>query len=83
MAAIGAHDNRTDEMLELAEADTIGERIRTLREHAAMSQADLAEATGTGQSAICAIETDKREPTLAVLKRIAEALGTTVAKLLE
>ena len=83
VAAIGAHNTRTEEMLDLEEAESIGERIRLLREQAAMTQADLAVAIGSKQSHVCAIETDRRDPSLDVLRRIAKALGVSPDKLLD
>lgn len=41
-----------------------------------MSQADLAKKAGTGQAVISRLEGANASPSMALLKRIAEALGT-------
>jgi DNA-binding XRE family transcriptional regulator len=81
--AIGAHATRTDEMLDLEEADSIGERIKLLREQAAMTQAELAATAKIPQPNICAIENDQREATVETLRKIAKALGVGIEQLLE
>ncbi|MFD6825254.1 helix-turn-helix domain-containing protein [Streptomyces sp. NPDC060085] len=52
-----------------------GELVRHWRERRGMSQARLAELAGTGQAAISRIESGRGQPTLALLERIASALG--------
>jgi ribosome-binding protein aMBF1 (putative translation factor) len=56
-------------------AGTIGHRIRQLREAAGLSQRQLAERTGTTQSAVARLEADRQEPTLRTLEKLASALG--------
>jgi transcriptional regulator with XRE-family HTH domain len=56
--------------------ESIGRRIKRLRTHAKMSQAQLAEACGwKSQSRIGNYEADSREPSLADISVIAKALG--------
>ncbi|MET8036708.1 helix-turn-helix transcriptional regulator [Streptomyces sp. NPDC005345] len=52
-----------------------GELVRYWRGRRGMSQARLAELAGTGQAAISRIESGRDQPTLALLERIASALG--------
>lgn len=66
--------------------NTIGANIRAAREAKEMSQLTLAHTAGwTGEDAgsqISLYESGQREPRLSTLSKIAEALGTTIAKLL-
>lgn len=50
--------------------------LRTSRTRAGLSQRALAEAAGTSQSAIAAIETGRKQPTVATLERLLRAAGT-------
>lgn len=63
---------------------TIGTRIRAAREAAGLTQAELADRVGSGltQSHLSQLEADKHEPTLAMLRRLAAALGIEPASLL-
>jgi transcriptional regulator with XRE-family HTH domain len=54
---------------------TTGAKIRAAREAAGLTQAELAEAAGTRQSHLSAVETDRHEVTIAMLQRLASALG--------
>jgi transcriptional regulator with XRE-family HTH domain len=59
--------------------DTLGSKIVTQRQQLAMSQKDLAEATGLPQATISRIERDIiKQPRLEVLRKLAEALNVTV-----
>ena len=60
---------------------TTGTRIRRLREEAGLSQAEMAERAGTTQDRVSRIERGRTEPTLAMLRRLASALGTCVEDL--
>jgi len=53
-----------------------------LRRRAGLSQADLAERIGTSQPAISLYESGEREPTLKVMRALAEALGVDFNTLL-
>ena len=65
-------------------AESLGARLRSLREKQNISQAELARTTGIEQTAISRIEVRKDyNPSAAVLYKIAKALGTTSDALLE
>ena len=57
--------------------------IKRLRERKKWSQRELAERVGVSQTTIALIESGDREPSLDVLRRLAQALGVTVSELLE
>lgn len=61
---------------------SIGERIRTAREAADLTQALVAERIGVTQTAVSYWEADKRVPSLDDLASIAKATGTTLADLI-
>jgi transcriptional regulator with XRE-family HTH domain len=50
--------------------------LRTARAQAGLSQRALAEAAGTSQSAVAAIESGRKQPTVATLERLLRAAGT-------
>ena len=53
-------------------------RIRMLREQMKLSQFELAKLLGISQASLCRYETGEREPSIQMLKRIAEELDCTV-----
>lgn len=59
--------------------DSLGERIRSIRDTRGHSLKQLAEATGLTQSFLSQVERDLTSPSVASLRKIAEALGTSVA----
>jgi transcriptional regulator with XRE-family HTH domain len=59
--------------------DSLGEKIRALRETRSRSLKQLAEATGLTQSFLSQVERDLTSPSVASLRKIAEALNTSVA----
>jgi transcriptional regulator with XRE-family HTH domain len=61
----------------------LGGRIRKLREAANLTQADLADKLGVTQAYIAMLESDAREPSLDVLRRLAKALKADVSELLK
>lgn len=61
----------------------LGSRIRKLREAANLTQTDLADKLGVTQAYIAMLESDAREPSLDVLRRLAKALKADVAELLK
>lgn len=61
----------------------LGARLRELRTEAGWSQWDLATQLQTRANRISDWETGRHEPTLPLLKRIAEVYETTVADLLD
>jgi uncharacterized protein len=55
--------------------ETAGHLLRTAREKAGLSQAELASRAGTTQSVISVYEADRREPSLATLSSLVAATG--------
>jgi transcriptional regulator with XRE-family HTH domain len=62
---------------------SFGARLRELREHAGLTQAQLAERAGLHLSAVTRYEHGRREPTLATASLLATALGVPVDELLK
>lgn len=62
--------------------DTIGKRIRALREDADMSQKMLAEKSGMTEATLSRYENDLREPKATVLIHLATELNTSTDFLL-
>ncbi len=62
--------------------EATGERIRELRRAKNWRQIDLAEHSGVHEVHISDLERGTREAGLRTLKRIAEALGTTLSDIL-
>ena len=58
--------------------ETLGERIRRLREDRGLTQQRLADLADLAQSAIARIEAGNREPLITSIQRIARALGVSV-----
>jgi ribosome-binding protein aMBF1 (putative translation factor) len=56
----------------------LGRSVRELRERRGWSQTQLAKASGMTQSAVARFEAGGTVPTLAVLERLAAALGMTL-----
>ncbi len=52
-------------------------RLRELREHAALSQEDLAEKSGVSRATIADLEADKRPARPSTRRKLAEALGVS------
>ncbi|WP_241157372.1 helix-turn-helix domain-containing protein [Adlercreutzia sp. ZJ242] len=61
----------------------LGARVRTLRDERGLTQVDLARVSDMDRSQLAAIETGRRNVTLANLARLAGALGVTLAQLLD
>jgi transcriptional regulator with XRE-family HTH domain len=62
----------------------VGRMLKTLRERRAMSQRDLAKRSKVTQAYIAFLEGgNKKNPSLAVLTRIAKALGVPVTELVK
>jgi DNA-binding XRE family transcriptional regulator len=66
----------------LLTAEVLGENVKRLRSGLELSQADLAKAIGTDQSAIGLIELKRANPTLLTIEKLADVLNTTVPQLL-
>ena len=54
---------------------TPGELIRALRRRQGLTQADLARRAGTSQPVVSAYEHDRRDPSIATLRKLVEAGG--------
>ncbi|GAA2011182.1 helix-turn-helix transcriptional regulator [Brevibacterium samyangense] len=61
----------------------VGQRIRALRTHADLTVVRLAERSGVSRRMLTEIEQGKANPSLGTVDRIASALGTTFAGLVE
>lgn len=59
----------------------MGEKLRTARLKAGMTQTQLAEKIGCTQQEIARYEAGGREPRASMLKRLAEALGCMMEEL--
>ncbi|MFT4063866.1 helix-turn-helix domain-containing protein [Paraburkholderia sp.] len=59
----------------------ISQRVRDLRKARGFRLEDLADSSGVSRSTISAIERKETSPTAAVLNRLADALGVTLAAL--
>lgn len=70
-------------MTSTADALTVGHRIRSLRLARGMTAEELAAGIDRAPSQVSAFENGKREPSLSLLRKIAESLGTTVDGLLD
>lgn len=57
--------------------ETMGSKIKDLREKAGMTQTDLAERVGVSKSVISAYEKGIRNPSNKVLEQIADTFGVT------
>ncbi|MBO1358697.1 helix-turn-helix transcriptional regulator [Acetobacter sacchari] len=60
---------------QLGSQETLGQRIRSLRLYAGLTQADLADALGMSRSAVAHWETDRDGRVREHLPRVAEILG--------
>lgn len=61
----------------------LGQRIVDLRKARQMSQQDLCAATNLSQRYVSILEHDKVDPRITIVRRVAEALGLTLAQLVE
>lgn len=59
-----------------------GDKIRSLRKAANLTQAELGEEVGVSQNAINFFENGLKDPQVKVLARIAKRLGCTVDELI-
>lgn len=62
--------------------NTLGNRIKTIRESRNMTQSSLAEEVGLGRSSMSNIEKGNQQPPLHVLYKICEVLNTEIHLLL-
>jgi XRE family transcriptional regulator, regulator of sulfur utilization len=66
----------------IAASDTLGARVRALREAMGLSLRDLAERSGVSAPMLSQVERGETSPTLQVASRIAEGLGLRLSQLL-
>lgn len=62
---------------------TVGQKIRKLRRNQDLTQAELGKKAGIDARNLTRYENDHLHPSTKVLKRIAEALGVAIDKLIE
>lgn len=60
----------------------LGNRVRSLRRKHGWTQVDMAEMLGVDRSYLSEIETGKKDPSLRVLKTIADGFRLTLSQLL-
>ncbi|MFN7454144.1 MAG: helix-turn-helix domain-containing protein [Pseudobdellovibrionaceae bacterium] len=60
---------------------SLGERLVYLRERRHLTQQELAKAAGVSQSTIAHIESNKKDPSISTLKKLASALDIHIAVL--
>lgn len=60
----------------------LGNRVRSLRRERGWTQVEMAEMLGLDRSYLSEIETGKKDPSLRVLKTIADGVGLTLSQLL-
>ncbi|MET9098282.1 helix-turn-helix domain-containing protein [Streptomyces antibioticus] len=65
----------------LAQRQVLGDAIRASREHANLTQDEVALRAGMDRSGLVRIELGQRSPTTDTLIRIAAAIGITVSEL--
>jgi transcriptional regulator with XRE-family HTH domain len=61
----------------------LGNRVRSLRKREQWTQVELAEMLGIDRSYLSEIETGKKDPSLRVLKTIADGFNLTLSQLLK
>jgi transcriptional regulator with XRE-family HTH domain len=59
----------------------LGKRIRALRADKGWSQVEMADLLGINRGYLSELETGKRDPSLSILKTIAEGLSVTLSEL--
>jgi len=60
----------------------LGNRVRALRRERQWTQVELAEMLGIDRSYLSEIETGKKDPSLRILKTIADGFGLSLSQLL-
>ena len=68
---------------EALDGTSVGRRVRELRTKAGMTQAELARRTGIHRPNNARVESGRHMPSLETVARLAEALGTSPARILE
>jgi transcriptional regulator with XRE-family HTH domain len=64
-------------------AERFGRTVRTKRESVGVSQEDLADRAGLHRTYVSLIERGRRTASIAVVERLAKALGTSMAELMK
>jgi transcriptional regulator with XRE-family HTH domain len=59
----------------------LGKRIRALRTERGWSQVEMADLLGINRGYLSELETGKRDPSLSILKTIAEGLSISLSRL--
>ncbi|GAF24755.1 helix-turn-helix domain-containing protein [Neomoorella thermoacetica] len=67
----------TSSLLRSGQQDSLGAKLKRLREKIGLTQKELAQQVGISHSLIGQIETDRIQPSLATLSSLAEALGVS------
>lgn len=62
----------------MTSSESLGKRVRFLRRRAHLSQLELSIEANVNKNYICDLENGRRNPTLEVLERIADALGVSL-----
>ena len=63
--------------------ERVGLNLQRLRREKGLSQEELADLAGIHQTYLSGVERGKRNPTVSVLQRIAEALGSDIEDLVQ
>lgn len=66
-----------------SESARLGKNLKQIRIQKGMTQGDIVRALGVSRSFVSNIENGKTNPTLSTIKRIADALGVSVDRLLK
>jgi transcriptional regulator with XRE-family HTH domain len=62
----------------MTSSESLGKRVKFLRKQLRLSQLELSIDSGVNKNYICDLEKGRRNPTLDVLERIADALGVSL-----
>ena len=66
-----------------SESARLGKNLKQIRTQKGMTQGDIVRTLGVSRSFVSNIENGKTNPTLSTIKRIADALGVSVDRLLK
>ena len=61
----------------------IGKNLKDARFRAGLTQAELAEKSGTTQTTVARIERDAVQPEVTTIRKLASALGVSISDLLD
>lgn len=75
-----AHSVRQNEQIELGPPRDVGAQLRALREARGLSQRALARLAGVTNATVSNIETNSVSPSVASLRKIVRAMGTSMAE---